>query len=113
MTRVRFSLCIAVIALGCTAAAAAVPLEPAPGMMTVHEVIDGRTVCRIATPDEDRVFGGAEVPMHIVYPEPGQVRLMSGLQITLMGTDQLEANPAAKAAFIRAAQKWEAKVAIP
>ncbi|HEU4433613.1 MAG TPA: NF038122 family metalloprotease, partial [Pyrinomonadaceae bacterium] len=39
--------------------------------------------------------------------EPGH------LTINLLATDKLEANPAAKAAFIRAAQAWEARIIAP
>ena len=88
-------------------------LRPVPESMTVRELVDGRMVCRDATPDEQRVLSGGLVPLSVVYPERGQVRLAAGLQITILGTAQLEANPTAKAAFIRAAQTWESHIANP
>jgi hypothetical protein len=85
-------------------------LELAPTTMSVREVIDGRMICRTASPEELRAFERMDVPVHVIYPEPGRVRISAGLQITLLATDQLEANPTAKAAFVRAAQFWESKI---
>jgi hypothetical protein len=88
-------------------------LHPVPESMTVRELVDGRMVCRHATPDEERLLSGGVVPLSVIYPERGQVRLAAGLQITILATAQLEANPTAKAAFIRAAQTWESHIANP
>ena len=112
-TRARFALCVAVTLLAFSAFAAPVQLIPGPETITVREIVDGRMICRVATPEEARAFRGGDASLHVIYPERGQVRLTAGLQITLLGTDQLEANPTAKAAFIRAAQTWEARIANP
>ncbi|HWS89121.1 MAG TPA: NF038122 family metalloprotease [Pyrinomonadaceae bacterium] len=99
----------------------------------------GETVCRPATPEE-RARIRAAAGTHVIYRgaplrrrvtgfgyevlEPnsavpsqdstGLALLPSaGLTIVLQGTAQLEANPAAKAAFIAAANRWEAVIATP
>lgn len=43
----------------------------------------------------------------------GQLQQQQGLKITLRGTQQLEAFPAAKQAFLRAAARWEAIIQTP
>ncbi|HVE71600.1 MAG TPA: NF038122 family metalloprotease [Thermoanaerobaculia bacterium] len=90
-----------------------VHLEPRSEGMTITEMVDGKLVCRVATRDEAAMFSRGNAPLHVMYPAPGQVRMSAGLQMTLLATDQLEANPTAKAAFIRAAQLWESKIANP
>ena len=111
--RARFSFSIAFLFLLFPAFAASPDPEPAPVTMTVREVVDGKLICRNATPAEARAFSRGDVPLHVIYPEAGSVRLNAGLQITLLATDQLEANPTAKAAFIRAARVWESRIGNP
>ena len=99
----------------------------------------GETVCRPATAEE-RARIRAAAGTHVIYRgaplrrrvttfgyevlEPnaavtaqdstGLALLPSaGLTIVLQGTAQLEANPAAKAAFIAAANRWEAVISTP
>lgn len=81
---------------------------------------NGRSVCRGATPEETRELRKRDpnIPLHALSPisagvsesaEPTQ----GGLKIILRATPQLESNPVAKAAFIRAAAAWEAIVLSP
>jgi len=96
----------------------------------------GETVCRVATPEErERVRAAAAT--HVIYrgaptrrqvlddnqevlvPNSAQdvsgLALLpsAGLTIVLQGTAQLEANPAAKNAFIAAANRWESIISTP
>lgn len=90
-------------------------LEAAPESIYLLEQVGGRVACRLASFAER--FGlsdrrGPRVPLHVIYPAGG-VRANAGFSITLRATAQLEGFPAAKAAFIRAAQVWEARIANP
>src|SRR5829696_7481800 len=96
----------------------------------------GETVCRVATPAErERIRAAAAT--HVIYRgaplrrkvlDYGQEVLVpnsvgdssglallpsAGLTIVLQGTAQLEENPAAKAAFIAAANRWESVISTP
>ncbi len=74
---------------------------------------DGAAVCSDATPEEiiDIERRDQSERLHVISP----IRLSDtgGLKITLRGTAQLEANPAAKAAFLRAATTWEGLIQNP
>jgi hypothetical protein len=96
----------------------------------------GETVCRVASPAE-RERLRASAATHVIYRgapqrrkvadygyevlEPNSVEDTSGLvllpsaglTIVLQGTAQLDANPAAKAAFITAANRWESIISTP
>lgn len=79
---------------------------------------DGNTVCRTATVDEARAIStesGTQILHQINHlktaaSDLNQVEGTNGLTIILRATQQLEANPAAKQAFINAAAKWEALI---
>ncbi len=91
----------------------------------------GATVCRKATEAERArlrkadsthvIYHGAplrRVGERLVANAPAdstgvQLLASAGLTIVLQGTDQLEANPAAKNAFIVAANRWEAIISTP
>ena len=82
---------------------------------------DGNSVCRPATTEEARVLraasGGPELHQinHLEKntANPNSTDSPTGLTIILRATAQLEANPAAKQAFINAAAKWEALIKDP
>jgi len=64
------------------------------------------TVCQDATVEDIEKFNSVEqdLPMHVLNPKSELVtQSLDGLTLTLRGTNQLEANPQAKAAYIRAA----------
>jgi hypothetical protein len=70
-----------------------------------------QTVCKDATPEEAQEFNNtdANLPLHVLNPaQDGQIitNAANGLTLTLRATQQLEANPQAKAAFIKAAETW-------
>jgi len=86
--------------------------------------VNGRQVCRIATPDEVKQVTNRDpnFPLHLIS-SPSKARAAvtnaispqatTGLNIILMGTDQLEGFPDAKKAFVRAASHWEALIQTP
>jgi hypothetical protein len=82
------------------------------GAFIVRE-INGKAVCRDATPDEAMRINRRLAPVQVFGENDGDVRAESsaGLHIILRGTAQLDANPAAKAAFQRAAEIWESRIA--
>jgi Fibronectin type III domain/Bacterial pre-peptidase C-terminal domain len=85
------------------------------GAFVVRE-IDGKTSCREASPAEAlAITARRNVPLRVFGEERGPVRAnaSAGLNIILRGTAQLDANPQAKAAFERAAQIWEERIANP
>jgi hypothetical protein len=83
----------------------------------IIEVTDEGTSCREATVEESQAFAGHDqvVPLHIIStlrPE-GINPLDTGLSIILRSTQQLENFPQAKAAFLKAAESWEAVIRTP
>ncbi|HVG24325.1 MAG TPA: NF038122 family metalloprotease [Thermoanaerobaculia bacterium] len=84
------------------------------GAYVVREVA-GSVSCLDATSEEAlRINARPEVAMHVFGESRDRVRANAGgLNIILRGTSQLDANPDAKAAFERAAQIWEARIANP
>ncbi|HVG24324.1 MAG TPA: NF038122 family metalloprotease [Thermoanaerobaculia bacterium] len=91
--------------------------DDAQGAFVITEV-DGKALCREATADEARALNKRPaVAMH-VFGEERKIGTLAdeqpkGLNIILRGTDQLEANAQAKAAFERAAAIWESVIADP
>jgi hypothetical protein len=90
----------------------------------VIEVVNGQKVCRVARPQDTRLLDRPDpATLRVIYdrrdPRRGGVAANAvgpnagGLQIILRSTAQLDSFPSAKAAFIRAAQTWEALVANP
>jgi hypothetical protein len=103
--------------------------ESSPAFI-VYQAPGGETDCRDATPAEAEALGNrALVPLHqinhlkeVKVAPDGTISLnavgetttaATGMTIVLRATAQLEANPAAKQAFINAAAKWEALIANP
>ncbi|MGH9842574.1 MAG: NF038122 family metalloprotease, partial [Blastocatellia bacterium] len=85
----------------------------------VTEAEGGQTVCRNATEEEARAMQqrDAEQPLRAINHEEATAfspaQSQDGLKIILRGTPQLEQFPTAKAAFIRAAQRWESLIQTP
>jgi hypothetical protein len=78
--------------------------------------VDGTTICQDATPAEAlRINARPNVPLKVFGESHDKVRAnaSAGLNIILRGTAQLDANPQAKAAFERAADAWESRIANP
>jgi len=99
--------------IACLASASfvfAASAQPAEGIFFIG-ANDGRFVCRPGTHEQAaRIRRPAPDTLRTI---PDGVRVHSGLRIVLKGTTQLNAFPAAKAAFERAAAIWEAKIADP
>jgi hypothetical protein len=96
--------------------------RPAPegGVFVIAQGPDGKTECRQATADEARaIVGSGKQDLHqINHLKTGALETdapesPTGLTIILRATAQLEANAAAKQAFIAAAAKWEALIKDP
>src|SRR5688572_17197980 len=93
--------------------------DAAHGAYVIAASANGDALCRDATPDEaSRINGRVTVPLRVFGEERGRMRAnhegeTHGLDIILRGTAQLDAQPAAKAAFERAAEIWEARIANP
>lgn len=93
---------------------------------TIHQLPNGETVCREATPEERLELQRIQPSglRQITHLQPGTTPKGQELQsvenvlpphltIILRATAQLDANVPAKAAFIRAAQVWENQVKSP
>ncbi|MGH9850823.1 MAG: NF038122 family metalloprotease, partial [Blastocatellia bacterium] len=96
--------------------------SPYPSGHVIELDGDG-TVCRDATEEEARAMQqrDPEPQLRAINDEESSAlsraqspsQSVDGLKIILRGTPQLEQNPAAKVAFIRAAQRWEAVIQSP
>jgi len=92
-------------------------LAGSEGSGFVLQEVDGSVLCRDATPEESMMLQARDeyVPLHVISPlrdneiSPAD----AGLQIILRGTPQLENFQAAKNAFLRAAERWEALIQNP
>ncbi len=85
------------------------------GDVHVRALRNGRLVCRDATPEERQVLDRSttSVPLHVISPLRTLSARATGLTLTLRATDQLEANPEAKAAFLKAADIWMSRIGTP
>jgi uncharacterized protein YneR len=99
-----------------TEQAAPFSAAPYPGGQVI-EIVDGQSVCRDATEAEARMLMSRDREQYL-HPldddssahSPAQ---QDGMKIILRGTAQLERFPEAKAAFLRAARRWEAVIQSP
>jgi len=69
--------------------------------------------CRASTPEETRTITGRDQTRELHSITPPSLLSDNGLQIILRATDELAANPKAKAAFLRAADVWASHVQTP
>ncbi len=78
----------------------------------VRKFAGGRTVCLEAGVEQARRVRGrdANLPLTVLWPEPGQSRNRPGLRIILRGTAQLNSFPQAREVLKRAAARWEALI---
>ena len=83
------------------------------GIFVIYEK-DGVSTCRGATPDEARRLRRRDgsIPLNVISPMSTDA-VHAGLKIILRATPQLESNPEAKTAFLRAAATWEAVIQSP
>ncbi len=90
-------------------------VRPQTGV-SVIEVRDGKVICRATTTEEARRLAQDRhsTELHILRDETSPLsadeQLQTGLKIILRGTAQLEQQPEAKAAFLRAASAWAAQI---
>jgi hypothetical protein len=73
----------------------------------------GVSGCRLPKPEESETIAHRDVTRELRVINPPQLQSEGGLQIILRATPALEANPAAKAAFLRAADAWASRVQTP
>jgi hypothetical protein len=69
--------------------------------------------CRLTRPEEAEAIERRDTTQELQVISSPQIQSDSGLQIILRATPALEANPAAKAAFLRAANAWASRVQTP
>jgi hypothetical protein len=69
--------------------------------------------CRLPKTDETETISQRDTTLELRDINAPQLQSAGGLQITLRATPALEANPAAKAAFLRAADAWASRVQSP
>jgi len=92
-------------------------IDPSQGSYVI-ESVDGEASCRPATEAEAvELSRRPDVPLQ-VFGERRGIRSLAegetqGLNIILLGTDQLNANADAKGAFERAAAIWESRISDP
>jgi uncharacterized protein (TIGR03437 family) len=83
---------------------------------SVIEVRDGKAICRATTAEEARAMAqDRHTPeLRVLRDETSSLSAgeqpQNGLKIILRGTAQLEQQPEAKAAFLRAARAWEERI---
>ncbi|HKP86936.1 MAG TPA: NF038122 family metalloprotease, partial [Blastocatellia bacterium] len=69
--------------------------------------------CRDASREEAQRLAAPRDVRGLRVISPPQINQTNGLKIVLRATEQLESNPAAKAAFLRAAAMWESVIQSP
>lgn len=76
---------------------------------------DNQIACRDASPQESAEIQTRyeSVPLRVISRSVRRTQAAAGLDIVLRGTAQLDGFPEAKAAFIRAAARWEALISTP
>lgn len=74
---------------------------------------DGAAGCRNTTPQESLSIARRDATRELRSITPPSLQSASGLQIVLRATPELDANPQAKAAFLRAADLWASRVQSP
>jgi hypothetical protein len=82
---------------------------------TLTQSEDGSMSCRPATTEEANVIAQRDPQQQLNVITPVQVNQtgQSGLHIVLRATPELDANPAAKAIFVKSAALWESWITTP
>ncbi|MFY9575029.1 MAG: NF038122 family metalloprotease [Blastocatellia bacterium] len=90
------------------------PITAAPGTFcSVSYQTGGSAGCRSPLPEESATVANRDLSPELTVINAPSLQAQSGLQITLRATAQLELNPEAKAAFLRAAGVWMSRIATP
>jgi hypothetical protein len=101
-------------ALGSASSNSSVLLTGAPETSnSVMYQTDGAAGCRNSTPEESVAIARRDVTRELRSITPPGLQSASGLQIILRATPELDADPQAKAAFLRAADVWASRVESP
>jgi hypothetical protein len=74
---------------------------------------DGAAGCRNSTTEESMAIARRDATRQLRSITPPSLQSAGGLQIILRATPELDANPQAKAAFLRAADLWASRVQSP
>ena len=74
---------------------------------------EGKAGCRSANAEESIAIARRDTTRQLRVITPPSLQSESGLQIILRATPELDANPLAKAAFVRAAAVWSARIQSP
>ncbi len=85
---------------------------PETSNCVVYEA-EGTAGCRTSSSEESAVIAQRDVTQQLRVINPPSLMSQSGLQIILRATAELDANPQAKAAFLRAADAWALRVDTP
>ena len=85
---------------------------PQTSSSVVYEA-KGTAGCRNSSTEESIATARRDTTRQLRVITPPSLQSESGLQIILRATPELDANPQAKAAFLRAAQVWSARVQSP
>jgi hypothetical protein len=113
------AICIPHYTSGARAAATPSPTQPtimaAPGFNQACALYqsDKGLGCRDATGEEVQRLSAPRDARQLHVISPPQTSQANGLTIILRATDQLESNPTAKAAFLKAAAMWESVILTP
>jgi uncharacterized protein (TIGR03437 family) len=106
------------------------PLPPAQSLISSDKDAEGRSfmieadqagqaACRVASAEEDRRLRHYDPRLTLTpiqrsrHRTQGQTAAAAGMKIILRATSQLDGFPEAKAAFVRAAAFWEARIQNP
>ncbi|HVE71598.1 MAG TPA: NF038122 family metalloprotease [Thermoanaerobaculia bacterium] len=90
--------------------------DPVGGSFIITTAPNGDMLCRQATASEVAALRSGDVPLTVFGEGRSRIKAnadSAGLNIVLLGTDQLNASPDAKAAFEKAAELWESRIANP
>lgn len=125
----RIAFCLVIIAVVSlvnigsgisNAASPAVPLASATNSIDLSAAsefsnsvlyqVDGVAGCRNSTNDESLMIARRDPSRELRTISPPQLHSADGLQLILRATPELDANPAAQAAFVRAAELWASRI---
>ncbi|HLF83162.1 MAG TPA: hypothetical protein VI837_03210, partial [Blastocatellia bacterium] len=85
---------------------------PEPSNSVMYQT-DGAAGCRNSTPEESVAIARRDVTRELRSITPPGLQSAGGLQVILRATPELDANPQAKAAFLRAAEMWASRIQSP